>query len=99
MAWKKFDPKIRCSSCDGDGEEICECCGSTTECENCGGEGIEPDAVDLNAFHAACVLAFSCGGDHDGSWALIENNVWVGRQNKTAKVYYRDFLTVKSEEK
>lgn len=46
--WIKQNPQeleeIKCSRCDGTGEEECPHCGSITECEKCHGEGTIKDA-------------------------------------------------------
>lgn len=71
-----------CPSCGGDGDSICDCCGSETECEECDGTGWDSEQIDIDAFKAACdelrekVIA---SGRQVGTYEWIEGGVRLGR--------------------
>jgi len=90
MSWKNYD--FKCDECKGQGEVACGECGYEHECEECSGRGINPHQVDLEAFRLAEAEMAKKGEPNEGTWEIIENGKWVGRQNKSHKLYYANFL-------
>ena len=83
--------KYACHKCDGEGVTSCDCCGGECECEACDGTGLDPSAVDVEAWRTA-EREFS--RRHGTSWDWEVDDKTVGRAAPgDATLAYDDFLT------
>ncbi len=91
-----------CPECRGQKEVECCECGSTVECDECNGSGLDNEIIDVKAFEAACHEAFNVpllkwkkGSKKKrpptATWALVENGTIIGRTNGEAKVPFAAF--------
>lgn len=71
----------------------CESCGQETECDVCGGAGLDISKIDVPAFEKANLALIDEGG---ASWSWIEfdgdKGTIVGRMNQHRGIAYADFL-------
>lgn len=87
-----------CPECEGEGEAVCECCGSDLgDCQACQGTGWDPEYVDVAAFRKAG-KALNTRMSNDGCFGLsyewIEGGQRLGRTGgkKYGSVAVKEFL-------